>query len=829
MIRLAVILLFVFAVNANATEYFVGKSGSDVNSCATAQSATAGNRKLTVQAGVNCATTAGDIVTVGNGTYSENTVSFQASGAVGNPITLRGENDRLAIISSICATSTDQSAVGHPAIWTNGKSNLVIGGTSHGLVTNCGDQGILVYPGSSNVSVINNEVKFSYDAGILYYAGSNNGLAQNNLVHDNGRMNWPRGQANAQNRLWPTGMNAAENTSGNCFIGNVVYWNHGEGIAGTCLKQNIASDNWSVNLYVVDAPNGIVDRNFVYNTPDGINWTVIPGANPNAYNPEGIAASTGDTANPNSINGMRVTNNIVVRGYRCFDRFISASTFNDNDVLIANNTCVRTIGGIDYQNTGTITNVQIKNNILEGAIDPSHVSVRVNPVPSTSTFSNNWYNTTVNRFYWGSSLYTTLGTWAAVSGEVNSTSGTSPQLVDSTVNPCRLWADVSLSAPCSLATLQAQIPNYYIQTTSGPKDAGVSLSSYITTDYAGVTRPSGAGWDIGAKEFVASGSAPSISIVSPSQTGSYSTTASTVDVSGLASDDVAVTAVTWACATCTPTSGTATGTTSWSQTAITLASGANTITFTASDGTLTSNAVITVTKSTTPNAPVLHLRMSEGSGSTLADISGAGNDGTHNCTWSSQGKHTFGIQFDGSCSITVPDDVTLLLPTGFSLEGWVFPTTSGGGRSLITKNYDYYLYSSINGWCGGGNAVLGGFVDVSNRVACDAAAIPNSQWTHLAVTYDGATIKLYKNGTLINSTAYIGTVATNTGSLQIGNNQFSEGFVGVLDDIFVYNYAIDAAQILTDMEDAAPPSVTTKIGSGTSIKVGAGSSMKIGQ
>lgn len=59
-----------------------------------------------------------------------------------------------------------------------------------------------------------------------------------------------------------------------------------------------------------------------------------------------------------------------------------------------------------------------------------------------------------------------------------------------------------------------------------------------------------------------------------------------ISVSGAASDNVGVTSVTWACPNCTPSSGTATGTTTWSISGISLADkavGDNVITVTATD------------------------------------------------------------------------------------------------------------------------------------------------------------------------------------------------------------------------------------------------------
>jgi hypothetical protein len=85
-------------------------------------------------------------------------------------------------------------------------------------------------------------------------------------------------------------------------------------------------------------------------------------------------------------------------------------------------------------------------------------------------------------------------------------------------------------------------------------------------------------------------------------------------MAGTAADDVGVTSVTWACPTCTPTSGTATCATcgsaatapSWSVASLGLATGANVITVTANDAdTQTGTDTITVTYTPLSAAPTI--------------------------------------------------------------------------------------------------------------------------------------------------------------------------------------------------------------------------------
>ena len=93
------------------------------------------------------------------------------------------------------------------------------------------------------------------------------------------------------------------------------------------------------------------------------------------------------------------------------------------------------------------------------------------------------------------------------------------------------------------------------------------------------------------------------------------------------------------------------------------------------------------------------------------------------------------------------------------------------------------------------------------------AAVAMNTWTHLATTSDGATLKLYVNGVLASSKAAAGSIKTSAGVLRIGGNSiWGEYFSGLIDEVRIYNRALAASEIQSDMNAAvaAPTAMMSK-------------------
>jgi concanavalin A-like lectin/glucanase superfamily protein/Big-like domain-containing protein len=206
----------------------------------------------------------------------------------------------------------------------------------------------------------------------------------------------------------------------------------------------------------------------------------------------------------------------------------------------------------------------------------------------------------------------------------------------------------------------------------------------------------------------------------------------------------------------------------------------------------------------------------QGSGTAVTDVSGFGNNGTTTgTTWSTAGKFGSALSFNGSSSwVTVPDSASLDLSNGMTLSAWINPTANGGPwRTVIFKETGggmvYALYSN-----NGAGRPTGQVNILGEQNAVGTAAVPANTWTHLATTYDGATLRLFVNGTQVASKTQTGNIPASTGPLRFGGNSVwsDERFAGLIDEVRVYSRALTAGEIQTDMTTAVggtPPTDTT--------------------
>jgi hypothetical protein len=227
---------------------------------------------------------------------------------------------------------------------------------------------------------------------------------------------------------------------------------------------------------------------------------------------------------------------------------------------------------------------------------------------------------------------------------------------------------------------------------------------------------------------------------------------------------------------------------------------------------------------------VVTMSFDEGTGQPQ-DESGNANHGTlgTGVTWTTIGcKYNGCLSFAGTGGVTIADSASIdTITHGYTLSAWVKPSSITSDAGVIVRNPSskFFLFSSIDGYCGS-DRPMGGHTQGGLSNACQSTSIANGVWTHMTVTYDGSTVRLYLGAVSVATFSASNVLDATTGTLQIGTSGFSEHFTGLIDEVFVDNYALSQAEIATRMN--TPINEVTPSVAGSLAKTGAGAVRRTG-
>lgn len=141
--------------------------------------------------------------------------------------------------------------------------------------------------------------------------------------------------------------------------------------------------------------------------------------------------------------------------------------------------------------------------------------------------------------------------------------------------------------------------------------------------------------------------------------------------------------------------------------------------------------------------------------------------------------------------ISIPSTAALNPSSQITIEAWVnVSDPSGGGcSSIVGKNWQ------TSWWIGLCGTTFRSFLKGSSSMR-DTGTIPNGEWTHVAVTYDGATRKHYINGEVVASWAETGALPPSTDPMDIGADvSLFHTPAGAIDEVRLWSVARTQAQI----------------------------------
>lgn len=154
--------------------------------------------------------------------------------------------------------------------------------------------------------------------------------------------------------------------------------------------------------------------------------------------------------------------------------------------------------------------------------------------------------------------------------------------------------------------------------------------------------------------------------------------------------------------------------------------------------------------------------------------------------------------------VTMGEAAGLELTEAFTLEAWVYPTgrapASSNDGVILGREGEYFMARFLDGTLRWAVADIGhGFSWVNT-----GRVLPENQWSHVAVTYDGSWVRTFVDGFQVHAVAGSGPVGdrtsvTTSDEFEIGSRgTFNQRFSGVIDEVRVWSVARDGGQIRAD-------------------------------
>jgi hypothetical protein len=154
-----------------------------------------------------------------------------------------------------------------------------------------------------------------------------------------------------------------------------------------------------------------------------------------------------------------------------------------------------------------------------------------------------------------------------------------------------------------------------------------------------------------------------------------------------------------------------------------------------------------------------------------------------------------GVRFDER-----RDTLEASSPSAFTLSqamtvgAWVNPASAGQG-SIVNKEEPNGLTFELS--LDRKKVTFSVTVQKKRRaqLISSSVAIPLNEWTHVAGSYDGEFVRLFRNGQQVGQVSAPGSIADTSAPIRIGNNRANQFFPGRIDEVQLFNRALAEFEI----------------------------------
>jgi hypothetical protein len=452
-------------LTAQATTYYVAKSGSDSNTGLSLKQAwlTIGHAALEAQAG--------STVLVGAGTYNES-VNFGNSGTASAPIVFNGQG--VAVVDGstgvpCCSTPSFVSGNGFLCCTTQGLFNIgaaagvnyltVEGFTVQNYKTASASEvpvGVLIAGSGTGISLLNNTIK-----NIQTTAGKN-GNAYGIGVFGTSAT--------------PLSVTVSGNTVTGCLTGESETTTYNGNVQNFVVSNNTIYDNDNIGMDAIGfekvGPTGF-ERNTLYGNDLGI---------------EATSENSGEVGSNviirNNLIYANNSNGISVGGYA------KTGTGGSTDITIVNNSLydndTQKTGSGEFQIQYRSTGILFENNIVYAGAQGLFIHGYVPGSGVTANYNDYYTTSKTTTFEFDGKTYASFAAYQTATGQDENSLTANPDYL--TVPTCTSTKE---SAPPSPITACSPTPNFDIPTTSPAENSGnasLGTADFGTVDFNGNPR-----------------------------------------------------------------------------------------------------------------------------------------------------------------------------------------------------------------------------------------------------------------------------------------------------------------------------------------------------